>query len=81
VADRAGNAGLAADSLQRLAALAEMCVGCVVENISDRLRAKSHDAALRAARLLRDGTPERWRSVLDAREAGIAAVAHALERS
>jgi GT2 family glycosyltransferase len=75
-----GNAELEAAHRQGLAALTEIFLDCVVENIQDRLRAGSHDAALRAARLLREESPERWRSLLDAGLAGIAAVAEALER-
>jgi GT2 family glycosyltransferase len=75
-----GNAELEAAYRQGLAALTEIFLDCVVENIQDRVRAGSHEAALRAARLLRAESPGRWRRLLDTGQAGSAAVAEALER-
>ena len=73
-----GDAALEAAYHQGLAALTGIFLDCVVENIHDRLHAGSHDGALRAARLLRAESPERWERLLDTGEAGIAAVAQAL---
>jgi glycosyltransferase involved in cell wall biosynthesis len=73
-----GNADLEAAYHQGLTALTAIFLDCVAENVQDRLRAGSHEAALRAARLLRDASPGRWRTLLDSGHPGITAVAQAL---
>ena len=76
-----GNAELEAAYRQGLAALTEIFLDCVAENIQDRLRAGSHDTAVRAAKLLSAEDPRRWASLLRSGQVGIAAVAQDLERS
>ena len=58
-----GNPDLEAAYHQGLAALTEIFLDCVAENVQDRLRAGSRDAALRAATLLRKESPARWRDL------------------
>jgi len=74
-----GNLELEAAHRQGLAALTEIFLDCVVENIQERLRAGSHEAAMRSAKLLSAESPERWRGLVATGEAGIAAVAQYLD--
>lgn len=60
-----GNAELEAAYHQGLAALTDIFLNCVAENIHDRLRDGSRDAAARAAKVLREASPERWQSLVD----------------
>jgi glycosyltransferase involved in cell wall biosynthesis len=74
-----GNPDLETAYRQGLAALTEIFLDCVAENVRDRLRARSEEAALRAARLLRDLSPERWRNLIESGQDGVDTLTHALE--
>lgn len=74
-----GDAELEDAYFRGFAALTEIFLDCVAENVRDRLRAGSHDAALRAAKLLRDASAERWYSLLDSGNAGITEMARVLD--
>ena len=75
-----GSVELEAAWHQGLAALTEIFLDCVVENIGDRLCNGSHEGAVRAAKLLSAESPERWRTLVDSGQPGVAAVAQVLER-
>jgi glycosyltransferase involved in cell wall biosynthesis len=72
--DVCGNPELEAAYHRGLAALTHIFLDCLVENIQERWRAGSREAAMRGSRLLRAESPERWCSLRTAGEGAIAAV-------
>jgi len=69
-----GHPDLEAAYHQGLAALTDIFLDCVVENIHERWRAGSRDAAVRGARLLRAESPARWYSLLATGDPDLASI-------
>lgn len=76
-----GNVALEAAWHRGVGALTDIFLDCVAENVRDRVRAGSQEAAVRAAKLLRAESPERWRTLVGTAPVGIAAVADDLART
>jgi hypothetical protein len=70
-----GDPELEAAYASGLSALTQIFVDCLQENIQDRIRAGSREAALHAAELLIAESPERWERLVDTGDHEIRALA------
>ena len=76
-----GNRDAEAAYERGLRQLTEIFRDCLVENIMDHLRAGRTDRATRAARLLAQESPRRWKALLDSADPLVRAVGRGLHPS